>query len=138
MPGELEEAQVFDDVASAREVIERVMPNLQDVLQFWRIDVHCFATSATKEDCVQQDCQRGSLLTSLMTVKVRWTVVQSKTIVGGLITDSLTYQRQSYSWVAAVHVGLFHIPKQETLTLPEVGSSLGAALDANQNRCSVQ
>ena len=52
VPGELEEAQVFDDVASAREVIERVMPNLQDILQFRRIDVHCFATTATKEDCV--------------------------------------------------------------------------------------
>jgi len=52
IPGELEEAQIFDDVASANEVIDRVMPNQKGLLQFRRVDVHCFATTATREECV--------------------------------------------------------------------------------------
>jgi len=60
-------------------------------------------------------------------VKVRWTFVQSKTIVGGLITDSRTSQRQSYSWVAAVHLRLCHIPtsrKRRRCLRPEAALAL--------------
>ncbi|QIE30481.1 autoinducer binding domain-containing protein [Caballeronia sp. SBC2] len=52
LAGDLQEAQIFDDRASARELIDRVMPNQKDVVQLRRVDVHCFATTATKEECV--------------------------------------------------------------------------------------
>ena len=52
LPGEAETAQVFDDIASARELIQRVMPNQDRLVQFRRVDVHCFAASATKEECI--------------------------------------------------------------------------------------
>lgn len=52
IPGELEEAQIFDDIASAQEVIDRIMPNQKGLIQFRRVDVHCFATTATRDECV--------------------------------------------------------------------------------------
>ncbi|CAH2803817.1 MAG: hypothetical protein CBHOC_4268 [uncultured Caballeronia sp.] len=52
LPDELEEAQIFDGVASASEMIERVMPNQKSLLEFRRVDIHCFATTATREECV--------------------------------------------------------------------------------------
>jgi DNA-binding CsgD family transcriptional regulator len=50
-PGPTEEAQIFDDIAAANELIDEVMPNQRGELEFRRVDVHCFATSASREEC---------------------------------------------------------------------------------------